>query len=250
MCCGSDDDYYTVSSYQQETQRPKAYATAGRPRQQAYPQYQYHPQSREEAEKRQRQAQATAAAHKYGWPTARGAPGNVHQQYPNNYVNRDSMIEPNLAGGLAAMPGSEFRAVYDPQRARQAPPRRPVPQRQQPVQNGGLPRQSQRPPPQQRIVYHQPGRTPAMRAEPTLNNRSVPQQRPGVGRRPDIHAARPVSEASQTAEIFPRRDSNGVSVCSDDEDYQNLRNYTVSPLYPAGYVSPPPILDRTAFFRG
>ncbi|KAF2968131.1 hypothetical protein GQX73_g5443 [Xylaria multiplex] len=220
MCCGSDDDYYTVSPYRPPNEKP--HPSVSHAYSQRQPRAQNRGPSREEIEKRQRQAQATTAARNYGWPTSHRDAGSNSTNY-QRHGNRDSIIEPDLAGGLAAMPGSDFRAVYDPQRSQQQPVHTPTP-----------PRPYQRPPYyQQRFVAQQPTRTQPMRAAPQQDSGRAPQmvqRRPGIARRPVIQTAHPVFQAPQTARIV-RRDSNGISECSDDEgDCEDLRNYTVSPL--------------------
>lgn len=233
-CCGSKDDYYTVTPYRPPHEKPHP---------SVYHQYQRQPERynpprrrdprREEAEKRQRQAQATAAAQNYGWPTARGVPSNTNH-HPRGTGSRDSIIEPDLAGGLAAMPGSDFRAVYDPQRHRQR--QRP---RQQPIRRPNPTPPFQRPPYyQQRFVTQQPTRMPMMTAAPGPNiGRAVPRvhmpaTHPVIARKPVIQDVRTQIYATpQVARLVRRRDSNGISVCSDDSfDREDLRQYTVSPI--------------------
>ncbi|KAI0404274.1 hypothetical protein F4802DRAFT_567438 [Xylaria palmicola] len=245
MCWCSDDDY-TVSPYRPPGENPHPSVSRGHPQRQ--PPRQHRGPSAEEQEKRQRQAQASAAARSYGWPAARGAAGN-----------RDSIIEPGLAGGLAAMPGSDFRAVYDPHRQRQSPQRRPVQQPvRQPVRRRDLPGPPQRPPYYQQgsvnrqgFVNQQPGRAQLMRAYPQQEARApapTMHQRPGNARRPVVQqqTTAHVPRQAQTARLV-RRDSNGVSECSDtDDDIENLRNYTVSPwaespVYPT--PRPPPRIE-------
>ncbi|KAI0974378.1 hypothetical protein F4678DRAFT_458345 [Xylaria arbuscula] len=257
-CCGSEDDYYTVAPYRHTNEKPHPSIIQQRPEQQHHrPQHyqprhyqpqnyrpsnqqtrSYQPQnhrlqhrgpSREEVEKRQRQAQATAAARNYGWPTERSI---VRHADPRPELrNRDSIIEPGLAGGLAAMPGSDFRAVYDPQRARQQQTRQP-----------NIPQPAQRPPYyQQRFVNQQPARMPMMSASNMQNVRRMPpvvHQQPVIARKPVIQTTRPQFRAPQVARIV-RRDSNGISECSDDDDdIRDLRNYTVSPLNSPDYQGP------------
>ncbi|KAI1277154.1 hypothetical protein F5Y07DRAFT_364230 [Xylaria sp. FL0933] len=246
-CSGSKEDYYDSDrkAYRPSDEKPHYAGDRHQPerRQQQHHQHRQHYEprhhyerqnyyqhqrrdpSREEAEKRRRQAQATAAAQNYGWPTTRGMTGNTDPLKTRG--NRDSVIEPDLAGGLAAMPGSDFRAVYDPQRAQQQRMHRPSP-----------PRPPQRPPYyQQRFVEKQPARMPNM---PNMQNVSrkpqvVNQNRP-LARKPVIQTVHPQHQAPRAARIV-RRDSNGVSECSDDDvDIEDLRDYTVSPILP----SPPP----------
>ncbi|TGJ84860.1 hypothetical protein E0Z10_g3919 [Xylaria hypoxylon] len=229
MCCGSEDDYYTVSPYRPANE--KHHASVSQARSQRQPKPQHRGPSREEIEKRQRQAQATAAAQNYGWPTSRRVAGNIPTNHIQTPGNRDSIIEPDVAGGLAAIPGSDFRAVYDPQQSRQQPTHRPSPPRppQRPVYY------------QQRFVSQQPSRMPPMRAAPQQVVRRVPQivhQRPAIARKPVLQMAHPLSRAPQAARLV-RRDSNGISECSDDEgDREDLRKYTVSPIQQSpGYSS-------------
>ncbi|KAI1828067.1 hypothetical protein F4861DRAFT_490531 [Xylaria intraflava] len=339
MCCGSEDDYYTVSPYRPENERPHPSVAAAHTRQN--PQRQYQTPNRDEAEKRQRQEQAAAAARNYGWPTARGVNGNIYTNNRERPENRDSMIEPDLAGGLAAMPGSDFRAVYDPNRARQQQVHRPSPpdcrpsqpihrpsqpiHRQgqpinkpnQPVNKPGQPisrpsqpanrpsqptdrpsepvRRLSPPPPYQRPAYYQysyvdkqPAKVAPMRAEPKHGNRGTPHQRPSPERKPVIQTVRPILKAPQVAEIvcsetprqqpglvrkpvsktvrpilvtpqvaeivqvpepIRRRDSNGVSECSDDDMDVDLSNYTVSPLE-SPVDSSPPVYPRRGVAYG
>ncbi|KAI3343133.1 hypothetical protein F4824DRAFT_510369 [Ustulina deusta] len=227
MCCGcSDDDYYTASPYRPPNENPHPSVSQRRPERHRKPRYQ--DPSREEVEKRQRQAQATAAARNYGWPTTRGVAGSTDRLQTSG--NRDSIIEPHLAGGLAAMPGSDFRAVYDPQRPRQQPMRRPSPSRP-----------PQRPPYyQQRFVNQQPPRMPLMSISAQQDVRTLPpvvHQHPVTVRRPVIQTTRP-HQAPQVARLV-RRDSNGISECSDDEvDPEDLRKYTVSPIQSPAYRGP------------
>ncbi|KAI0438775.1 hypothetical protein F4803DRAFT_569306 [Xylaria telfairii] len=157
MCCGSKDDYYTATPYRPANEKPHPSVSRGR-----YPPPPPRDPRLEEIEKRQRQAQATAAAQRYGWPTSRTDPrGYDDLQIPGN---RDSLIEPGLASGLSTMPGSDFRAVYDPQRSpqrrRNHPPNRPRPT-QSPHYYG------------QGFVDQQPGKMPPMRAPPI---RTQPRQ--------------------------------------------------------------------------
>ncbi|KAI1428370.1 hypothetical protein F5Y12DRAFT_733403 [Xylaria sp. FL1777] len=240
MCCGgSEDDYYTVSPYRPANENPHPSVAQHRP--ERYHQPRHRGPSREEVEKRQRQAQATAAAQNYGWPITRGVSRNPNHLQTSR--NRDSVIEPDLAGGLAAMPGSDFRAVYDPQRSRQqqihrpSPPRPPQRQPQRPPQ-----RLPQRPPyHQQRFVSQQPPRMPPMSVPAKQDVRRVPlvvQQHQAIARKPVIQTTRPQFQAPQAARLV-RRDSNGISECSDDDgDREDLRGYTVSPIQSPAYQGP------------
>ncbi|KAK5624358.1 hypothetical protein RRF57_000074 [Xylaria bambusicola] len=233
-CCGSEDDYYTVTPYRPPSEKPHPSV-----------QYQRHPERhsqprhrdlrREEAEKRQRQAQATAAARNYGWPTTRGVTGNTHQLQGTG--SRDSIIEPSLVGGLAAMPGSDFRAVYDPQHPRQ---RQQQQQQRQPVHRPNpLPPYQHPPYYQQRFVSQQPLRMPMMSAASRQEIPRVPRvlQEGPLARRQQVIARKPVIQELRTQFHAPqvarlvRRDSNGISECSDDAfDREELRQYTVSPI--------------------
>ncbi|KAI1177491.1 hypothetical protein F4777DRAFT_587286 [Nemania sp. FL0916] len=214
-CCGSEDDYDTVTPYNpvpEKTHRPvpNSYNPNHYPQRQA-PARRPDPRC-EEMEKRQRQAQATIAARSYGWPTSREAAAN--HSHPSR--NRDSMIEPGLASGLAAMPGSEFRAVYDPQRQRQQHQSRPQGQQQLPQRSLYY---------QQRSVTQQPSRVPPMvTRKPVFHEgRSLP-----AGRKPVIQTARPLIQP-QRAQLV-RRDSNGISECSDDDGDESWRDHPVSPI--------------------
>lgn len=252
MCCGSrKDNYYTVRPYRPPKERPHPSVSQNQPRRQQ-PQFQPQPQPRsrgpEELEKRRRQAQATAAARTYGWPTERGVvAGNMRN-------NRDSIIEPDLAGGLAAMPGSDFRAVYDPQRPRHISQRQQQQQRQK-QQKPTITHQQhishqkwkpQRPSYyQQQFVDRQPSSMAPMRAAPSRQTApSVTQrqqrQRPAVGRVLPVVPTRPPVQVPPPRKVKRpvRRDSNGVSECSssssddDDGDHRrHRRNYNVSPLH-------------------
>ncbi|KAI1120731.1 hypothetical protein F5Y10DRAFT_289349 [Nemania abortiva] len=239
MCCCNDDDYDTPEAPRPQNERPHPPVSQPRAQRQAVP-----PQrglSREETErkeKRERQAQATAAARNYGWPTPREV-GFASQRTPGN---RDSVIEPHLASGLAALPGSDFRAVYDPQRLRQSPRQSPQQQpRQLPPQRPNHmrpdpPRPIQQPSyHRQRPVTQQPVRMPPMRAVPLQNMRpassSAVHQRPSIARTATVQPAARAYVQPQTARLV-RRDSNGISECSDDDDdyrLEELRKYTVSP---------------------
>ncbi|KAI0486547.1 hypothetical protein F4859DRAFT_373429 [Xylaria cf. heliscus] len=235
-CCGSADDYGAGDSneeiHQFLTGNPNP--APRRP-------------TREEMEKRQRQAQATAAAQRYGWPTSRA--GIDHSQKPGN---RDSLIEPGLASGLASMPGSDFSAVYDPSQPRR--PRNPTP---------GPPRQTQQPPRPyygQRVVNKQPVMMPPMMNTPSPANsrprqpparkalpmatqgpvmykqpmttppiRTRPRQRPTQPEPArfsymfDDRAKTPLSQSRR------HRDFDEVSECSDTGD-QSFRHWVVSPI--------------------
>ncbi|KAI0428861.1 hypothetical protein F5Y09DRAFT_343268 [Xylaria sp. FL1042] len=239
-CSGSKEDYhnaYHYDSHRATNEKPYRSANHHYPeRQHHQPQYHYGPRhhyepqrhyhhqrhgpSREEIEKRQRQAQATAAARSYGWPTTRGITGNTDPLQRRG--NRDSIIEPDLAGGLAAMPGSDFRAVYDPHRAH-----RHRHQNHRP----GPPRPPQHPPYyQQRFVSHQQVRN-ALDVQDVRRTPQIVNHRHAIARKPLIQRARPQVAPPQAARLV-RRDSNGISECSDDEG--DLKDYVVSP------VSPPP----------
>ncbi|KAI0456680.1 hypothetical protein F5B21DRAFT_148108 [Xylaria acuta] len=179
MCCGSSDDYYTVAPYRPRDENPHPSVSRGFP--QRYTQPPPRDPIREEIEKRQRQAQATAAAQRYGWPTSRGASGSI--DHLRTLGNRDSIIEPNLAGSMAATPIQNFGEVYDPRR----PPR-------QQNYSSDRPRPTQRPPYHgQRIVDQQPGRMPPMNAPPT---RGQPRK--------DVRTERPVACQRHTKPMPPR----------------------------------------------
>ncbi|KAI1434504.1 hypothetical protein GGR50DRAFT_395988 [Xylaria sp. CBS 124048] len=253
MCCGSRDDYHSITPDRQEKPRPHhQYVPENRPRRPQPPpnsKPQYPSASRSEREKRERQAQATAAARNYGWPAPRAASGGMAT---GSNRSRDSMIEPGLASGLAAMPGSEFRAVYDPHKRRQLPPR---PQHSQQQQQPQTVHSSTPPPPYQRppyyhlgVVNHQPGRTQPMQVKPVQAvpipaGKGKPRHHPAIARQPVIQAAHRMSRMPQAAVLVRRRDSNGVSECSDDEGdghraHEKLRNYTVSPLNISDHSGP------------
>ncbi|KAI3329283.1 hypothetical protein HD806DRAFT_279404 [Xylariaceae sp. AK1471] len=239
MCFGSDDDYYHASPYRPENEHPHPSVSQVQPR----PRYQ--PPSREEEEKRLRQTQATVAAQKYGWPTSRGVANNIYTEHYKTSGNRDSLIEPDLAGGLASLPGSDYRAVYDPQRRRQ--PQQPGQRQPQlvqrpnpPLQRPSPPQRPQRPPYyQQRSVYQKPSyqqsqpvvyqQQPPMSVELRQNMRR--QQPQAVARKPALRVTPQANHTPMVAHLI-RRDSNGVSECSDDDDddHNNLRHYTVSPI--------------------
>ncbi|KAI0113914.1 hypothetical protein GGR51DRAFT_556412 [Nemania sp. FL0031] len=267
-CCGSEDDYYRATPYRPDYQEPHPSVSPDRLRRQPEtrrPMSREEIERRERIEKRERQAQATAAAQNYGWPTSRmDGGGFVNRGYSSG--NRDSMIEPHLAGGLVALPGLDFAAVYDPQRSRQLPrppppvqrPRYPPPQqsqlplqqqRQQQQQHSWQPQRQQQlqqpwqpqqqyqrnPSPlyQQQFVYEQPPQMPLMRVAPLPNTRAQPPsaQHHNIARRPVVQIVAPPFVQPQTARLV-RRDSNGISECDDDDDYrlEELRNYTVSPV--------------------
>ncbi|KAI8632025.1 hypothetical protein F5Y19DRAFT_422884 [Xylariaceae sp. FL1651] len=250
MCCGSDEDYYNVTPYRPENERPHPSVSQGYAQQ--------HPQlggprrlTPEEIEKRKRYAQATAAAQKYGWPTARGVAGNIYTDHIQTPGNRDSQIEPDLAGRVFSMPGSDYQAVYDPTRPRQPtrqPDRRPGP----PQQTNPLHR-PQRPGYYQqgyianhpRSVYQQPARMPPMSSVPQHPNRDVrkvPQvvrQGLPVPRKPVIQTTPEPFHAPQAARLV-RKDSKGVSEFGDDDDDDpaQWRKHTVSPMQSPGFNKP------------
>jgi len=312
MCCGSDDDYdhdqepvfgSTNTEFYSPTNNSR---TQQRQKQQRPSPPRYQSPTREQIEKRDRQARATAAAHQYGWPTLRGVAGNMDTNLHRTLGNRDSIIEPRLAGNLATMPGSDYRSVYDPNKRRQPQPqpssrtvhqrpsRAPAPntalrgtppptttqkrEQQQQSQPQSPPYYQQRGQSQQqkqqysRPIYQQPQGIPPMTmtmgmapATTMQDARRVPQrvntnENPRgtvAARKPviqSVHPVRPVLNnahahahvhAPQAARLV-RRDSNGVSECSDDDDDDdahdddddedecrrrgNLRDYTVSPV--------------------
>jgi hypothetical protein len=242
MCCGSGDDYYHASPYRPENERAHTSASHAQPRSRR------RRPSREEEEKRLRQTQATVAAQKYGWPTSRGVANNIYTEHYKTPGNRDSLIEPGLAGGLAAMPGSDYRAVYDPQRRRQ--PQQliqqpnPHPQRQTPPQRPQRPPYYQQRSVHQRPAHQQPPLTyqqqPPMSMAPRQDMRrqqpQVAHQRPvpAVARKPVLRVTPQPNHAPMVASLV-RRDSNGVSECSDDDGddghhHRSLRGHTVSPI--------------------
>ncbi|KAI0140937.1 hypothetical protein F4776DRAFT_539319 [Hypoxylon sp. NC0597] len=154
------------------------------------------------------------AAQGYGWPGQTTTRSNNPQQ---SLRRQDSFIEPGLAHALVGLPDSDFRAVYDPERARQQ--RVPA---SQPILSPNYPQQLQRGAPG--IIAEQPSTIEAMAVAYPQGVRQIVHQHPSV------------STSSKTAPSMPspvrlmRRDSNGVSECSDDEyDEAALRNYTVSP---------------------
>ncbi|KAI1369457.1 hypothetical protein F5Y08DRAFT_153631 [Xylaria arbuscula] len=254
-CCGSEDDYYTVTPYRPANEKPHPSVYHQHQQHQRQPE-RYNPPRRrdprrEEAEKQQRQAQVTAAARNYGWPTARGVPGYTNHARATG--SRDSIIEPDLAGGLAAMPGSDFRAFYDPQRQHHHQrQRQQQPRQQQPTRRPNPVPPFQHPPYyQQRFVTQQPTRMPMMTmATPgpgpgprsNVGRAALPRahmlpihQQPAIARKPVIHDGRAQFYATpQVARLVGhhhRRDSNGISECSDDSfDHEDLRQYTVSPI--------------------
>ncbi|GAP86100.1 hypothetical protein SAMD00023353_0302290 [Rosellinia necatrix] len=270
-CCSSRTDYELVPPSRlanrpanQWPHNPAAHRSQGRRHPQGRPQPRSRVPSREELEKQRRQAQATAAARTYGWPTTRrGTDGGGEVGGAGSSGSRDSVIEPHLAGGLAALPGSDFRAVYDPRRAQHPspappPPPPPPPQQQQQVRLPNYPRQQPQHPPYHpgQSAWQQPGRMPATWATPTQGAAAitttttaaaaaapVAYQRPTVARRPVVRTAPRLPSQPQRPRHV-RRDSNGVSECSSDEgdgggdhnveDYRHLRNYTVSPLQDHG----------------
>ncbi|KAI1166922.1 hypothetical protein F5B18DRAFT_569495 [Nemania serpens] len=236
-CCGSDSDYYSEAR-----EGPKPYRPVGPS--QRYPQTERRGLSREEIEKRQRQAQATAAAQSYGWPTRGVTPTGPHR----THGSRDSIIESGLVGSLAALPGSDLRAVYDPQRIRQPPHQQQLRQqprqqpgqqpRQQPGQQPGQQRPIHQPtwpqrPPYYQFISEQPSKVQPMSTPSRHRTQTGPPViKERIARKPVLHAAQPHLRP-HTAKLV-RRDSNGISECSDDEDgvdyREKLRNYTVSPL--------------------
>ncbi|KAI0505239.1 hypothetical protein F5B22DRAFT_529634 [Xylaria bambusicola] len=235
-CCGSEDDYYTVTPYRPPNEKPHP-SVYNQRQPERHNQPRYRDPRREEADKRQRQAQATAAARNYGWPTTRGVAGNTNHHRGSG--SRDSIIEPGLAGGLAAMPGSDFRAVYDPQRHRQRQQQQQQRQ-QQPIHRPNPVPPFQRPPYyQQRFVSQQPPRMPMMSAIPRASEEPLARRQQVIARKPVVQGRRTQFHAPQVARLV-RRDSNGISECSDDDfDREDLRQYTVSPIQ-----SPPPPADR------
>ncbi|KAI1260995.1 hypothetical protein F5Y18DRAFT_212486 [Xylariaceae sp. FL1019] len=172
----------------------------------------------------------------------------------------------------------ELRPVYDPVRARRpqtagsgAP--RQAPQRPQRPPMSQLPTFPQYgaayavPGPalgsgQRQPIYQQPSRQPPMSQGPPQRRPHVKTHRtPSSENRPVVHpspAKRPVVQTLDLSRIKSqkatfhmatpqraqhpkviRRDSNGISDCSDDDDnLDDLRNYTVSPMQPV--LSPQP----------
>ncbi|KAJ8129097.1 hypothetical protein O1611_g4534 [Lasiodiplodia mahajangana] len=109
-----------------------------------------------------------------------------------------------------------------------------------PSHPGPPPLQQQAPPQrppyhQQRFVSRQPPIMPPMKAAPLaiVSEKSVAaQQRPSIAQRPTVKPADRRYVQPQTARLV-RRDSNGISECSEDDDnsrLEELRNYTVSPI--------------------
>ncbi|KAI0164943.1 hypothetical protein GGR57DRAFT_514801 [Xylariaceae sp. FL1272] len=173
----------------------------------------------------------------------------------------------------------ELRPVYDPVRVRQpqnaspgaprqAPQRPQRPQRPQMSQLPSFPQYGAayaRPGPalgsgQRQPIYQQPTRQPPMSQGPQRRP-NVTHRTPSSEKRPAIQpspAKRPVVQTLDLSRVksqkatfhmatphrahFPkvvRRDSNGVSDCSDDAgNLDDLRNYTVSPMRPD--LSPQP----------
>ncbi|TRX88115.1 hypothetical protein FHL15_011013 [Xylaria flabelliformis] len=248
MCCGSQDDYYTVTPYRPSAEKP--HPSVSRDPSQWHHQPQTRNPRREEIEKRQRQAKATAAAQRYGWPTDRAAAGG-----------RDSIIERDLAIGLTTMSGIDYAAVYDPARPRQQRNYSPSP-----------PRPAGRPPYYygEGIVNQQPGtmppmNAPPMRAQPNRDMRSKSQgvprhtdrmrtspqqrarkespiahQRPPIAQEIIVHRQDRPPPEPYTARIsylppqtrsLKRQDSNRVSLLSDDGiEFEFLERRPVSPI--------------------
>ncbi|KAI1096187.1 hypothetical protein F5B19DRAFT_224072 [Rostrohypoxylon terebratum] len=109
----------------------------------------------------------------------------------------------------------------------------------------------------QHSVHGQFGYEPPRQARPaptsyasTSQRETVrpPQPRHPSGLKPASRPMRPelVTSVSQPGRLV-RRDSNGISECSDDEelDLKDLRGYTVSPCPPS-----PPAKDRPSISRG
>ncbi|KAI1736913.1 hypothetical protein F4680DRAFT_243313 [Xylaria scruposa] len=168
MCCGSRDDYFTVTPYRPSDEKP--HPSVSRDISQWYHQPQTWGLEREEIEKRQRQAKASDAAQRYGWPTDRAAPR--HANHPRPSHSRDSIIEPNLAIGLTTMSGLDYAAVYDPHH----PPSPPRPTRRPPYHGA-------------RIVNQQPGMTPPMNAPPmrAQHNRDMRWESQGAPQHTDMY---------------------------------------------------------------
>ncbi|KAI0553605.1 hypothetical protein F4679DRAFT_427802 [Xylaria curta] len=175
MCCGSRDDYYTVTPYRPSDEKP--HHSVSRDISQWYHQPQTRNPGHEEMEKWQRQAKAREAAQRYGWPTDRAAPRSANHPRPPR--SRDSIIEPNLATGLTTMSGLDYAAVYDPQRPRQQrnyPPSPPRPTRRPPYYG-------------ERIINQQPGMTPPMNAPPmrAQHNRDMRWESQGAPQHTDMY---------------------------------------------------------------
>ncbi|KAI0189243.1 hypothetical protein F4808DRAFT_467547 [Astrocystis sublimbata] len=158
MCCGSSSDYTADSSNDRGRSDVDGFLWGA-----SYAQSDIWREEQEKREKQQRQAQARAAAERYGWrPT-----GGAYRSHgdPETSCARDSLIEPNLAHGFAAMPGSDFRPFYHSHQLR----RQQTPHPSKP---------GQRPPNHdQRIVNQQPGRVAPMNAPPT----KMPARKPLKG---------------------------------------------------------------------
>ncbi|OTA96937.1 hypothetical protein M434DRAFT_347086 [Hypoxylon sp. CO27-5] len=165
-----------------------------------------HPQN---PEKDRRQV----AAQGYGWPGQTTTRSNNPQQ---SLRRKDSYIEPGLAHALVGLPGSDFRAVYDPERARQQRAPQPTISSNYPQQRQGA----------HRIVAQQPRRIEAMAM-------AYPQGMPqNAYQHPGVFASSRTAQSQPSPARLMRRDSNGVSEFGSDDEYDAsaLRNYTVSPI--------------------
>ncbi|OTA64577.1 hypothetical protein K449DRAFT_404101 [Hypoxylon sp. EC38] len=167
-----------------------------------------HPQN---PEKDRRQV----AAQGYGWPGQTTTRSNNPQQ---SLRRKDSYIEPGLAHALVGLPDSDFRAVYDPERARQ---HRVL--ARQPMFSPNYPQQRQG---AHGIVAQQPHTMEAMAM-------AYPQGVPHIAyQHPGIFVSSKTAQSQPSPARLMRRDSNGVSEFGSDDEYDAsaLRNYTVSPI--------------------
>ncbi|KAI0009757.1 hypothetical protein F4779DRAFT_352516 [Xylariaceae sp. FL0662B] len=220
-------------------------------------------QHREEAEKVRRQA---PAANTYGWG---GQPqNNQRQRSQHAHVQKEKRNSSNDVSEAYQIHGSEM-ATFDPNRPRhtsrshhrQSQPRYPEParpkqayhrsRRQDPVLQRSQYRTQvpQRKPvantyerqhsdnSRRKVVCQQPPIIAAMLAHPGPPQKNV-RRPPHVVRTPHVvqqHPAaampawRPVIQTAQPHSRFVRRDSNGVSECSSDDDDDNWRHHPVSP---------------------
>ncbi|KAI1382201.1 hypothetical protein F4677DRAFT_18625 [Hypoxylon crocopeplum] len=197
------------------------------------------------------EAAATHAANGYGWP-AQYHTGDRHHTLERG----DSYLEPRLARDFVGLPGSDFRSVYDPDRARQSGrPERPRSSTRSRHMESSYHRSQQRvsvsrpvitseymlerPTSAHGVIVDQPAYYEPMFSASSMpsiqEGRGMPRIPQVVHRRPDIMMPprRAVIENAPYARPATR-DSDGVSFCSiQDINEPPPRFFTPSPPIPS-----------------
>ncbi|OTB08807.1 hypothetical protein M426DRAFT_162199 [Hypoxylon sp. CI-4A] len=200
------------------------------------------------ARKREREAAASQAAMWYGWAGQQSQGRSRETQRPATSGSKDSYFEPHVASAFVGLPGSDFRAVYDPERRRQ--PKHP--DRQRPS-NPPHHTQQRRP---DRVVINQPRPMEAMAMGPPRHHYAHDNMR----RRPDAvkypsKTSVPAALKAAPSPMVPsrpkpvRRDSNNISELGseDGRDGDDLNSYVVSPTSPN--APPAPWESRSLYTR-